>query len=99
MRVIIGHKEDADGQDVHSQAHNKGLKPQAEQTADGHAFQLKFQSGYQTVKVDGCFADDHAGALVDNALGGIEHAHDDVPCVADNEDGKGRLENPAEEHV
>ena len=48
--------------------------------------------------MDGCFTDDNAGTLVDNALGGIEHAHDDVPCVADNEDGKGRLENPAEEH-
>ena len=36
--------------------------------------------------------------MVDNALGGIEHTHNDVPCVADNEDGKSRLENPAEEH-
>ena len=94
----IGHKKDADGQDVHGQAHYKGLEPQAEQTADGHAFQLKFQSGYQAVKVDGCFTDDNAGALVDNALGGIEHTHNDIPCVADNEDGKSRLENPAEEH-
>ena len=31
-------KGDADGQDVHGQAHHKGLEPQAEQTADGHAF-------------------------------------------------------------
>lgn len=36
--------------------------------------------------------------MVDNALGGIEHTHNDIPCVADYEDGKGRLENPAEEH-
>ena len=48
--------------------------------------------------MDGRFADDNAGALVDNALGGIEHTHNDIPCVADNEDGKSRLENPAEEH-
>ena len=48
--------------------------------------------------MDGCFANDNAGTLVDNALGGIEHTHDDIPCVADYEDGKGRLENPAEEH-
>ena len=48
--------------------------------------------------MDGCFADDNAGTLVDNALGGIEHTHNDIPCVADNEDGKSRLENPAEEH-
>ena len=48
--------------------------------------------------MDGRFADDHAGALIDNALSRIERAHDDIPCVADNEDGKSRLENPAEEH-
>ena len=36
--AAVGHKEDADGQDVHGQAHHKGLEPQAEQTADGHAF-------------------------------------------------------------
>ena len=96
--AAVGHKENTDRQDVHGQTHHKGLEPQAEQTANGHAFQLKFQSGYQAVKVDGCFTDDNAGTLVDNALGGIEHTHNDVPCIADNEDGKGRLENPAEEH-
>ena len=36
--------------------------------------------------------------MVDDALGGVKDAHDDVPCVADNENGKRRLENPAEEH-
>ena len=36
--AAVGHKEDADGQDVHGQTHHKGLEPQAEQTADGHAF-------------------------------------------------------------
>ena len=96
--AAVGHKENTDRQDVHGQAHNKGLKPQAEQAADGHAFQLNLKAGYQAVKVDGCFTDDNAGTLVDNALGGIEHTHNDIPCVANYEDGKGRLENPAEEH-
>ena len=31
-------------------------------------------------------------------LGGVKHAHDDIPCVRHNEDGKGAFENPAEEH-
>ena len=57
-----------------------------------------FDATQSVVKMDGCFTDDNAGTLVDNALGGIEHTHNDIPCVADYEDGKGRLENPAEEH-
>src|SRR5699024_5741150 len=54
--------------------------------------------GEQRVKVDAGFSDDYPGALVDDGLCGVENAHDDIPCVRHNEDGKGALKHPAEEH-
>ena len=42
----VGHKENADGQDVHGQAHHKGLEPQAEQRSQIHFHQPLFQIGH-----------------------------------------------------
>ena len=57
-----------------------------------------FKIGNEGVKVNAGFPDNHPGALVDDGLGGVENAHDDVPCVRHNEDGESTFENPAEEH-
>ena len=94
----VGHKENTDGKNVHRQPHNKGLEPQAEQRPDVHSFQLCFKVGNEGVKVNAGFPDNHPGALVDDGLGGVENAHDDIPCVRHNENGKSTFENPAEEH-
>ncbi len=94
----VGHKENADGKNVHGQAHDKGLEPQAQKPAHAHSLQLALQVRYQGVKVNGCLPDNDACALIDDALGGVEYAHDDVPCIADDQNCKSRFENPAEEH-
>ena len=94
----IGHKENADGKNVHRQPHNKGLEPQAQQRPDVHCFKAAFQIGEQRVKINAGISDNHPGALVDDLLGGVKYAHDDIPCVCHNEDGKGAFENPAKEH-
>ncbi len=52
----------------------------------------------QRVKINAGISDNYTGALVDDLLGGVKYAHDDIPCVCHNEDGKGAFENPAEEH-
>ena len=59
---------------------------------------MAFQIGEQRVKINAGISDNHPGALVDDLLGGVKYAHDDIPCVRHNEDGKGAFENPAEEH-
>ena len=41
---------------------------------------------------------DDARRAVYDALSRLEHAHDDVPCVGDDEHGAGGLEYPFEEH-
>lgn len=96
--AAIGHKENADGKDIHGEAHNKGLEPQPQKSAHAHSLQLAFKVWYQGVKINGCLPDNHTGALIDDALGGVEYAHDDVPCVRYDQDCKRGFEYPAEEH-
>ena len=39
-------------------------------------------------------ADNHPGALIDNALGDVKHGHDDVPGVGHEDDSGGGLKHP-----
>ena len=94
----IDHKHDADGENIHRQPHEKGLEPQAQQTADVHIRKPVFQVGDNGCNVDAGIADDYPGALIDNALRQVEHAHDDVPGVGYQQDSGGGLEYPAEQH-
>ncbi|MPN23234.1 hypothetical protein SDC9_170622 [bioreactor metagenome] len=82
---------------MHRKPHNQGLKPQAQQRPDVHGFQPGFQVRNQGVKVNAGFPDNDTGALVHDGLSSIKDAHDDIPCVRHNEDGKGTLKHPAEE--
>ena len=96
LRADIDHKHDADGENIHRQPHEKGLEPQAQQTADVHIRKPVFQVGDNGCNVDAGIADDNPGALIDNALRQVEHAHDDVPGVGYQQDSGGGLEHPAE---
>ena len=47
--------------------------------------------GHNGADVDAGIRTDNAGCLSDNALGHVEHAHDDVPGIGDDQDGGRRF--------
>ena len=94
----INHDEYADGHSPHGNTHKKALEPQAKQRAEVHRHQLGLQIRHKRRNIYGGVANNNARRAADYALRHIEHAHDDVPCVADDQDGAGRLKDPFEEH-
>ena len=93
----IDHQEDADGEDLRTQPHEDALEPQPQQGADAPVRELGLQVGGHAGYVDARVRDDDAGALADHVLRYIEHRHDDVPGVGDDEHRAEGLEDPLEE--
>ena len=93
----IDHQEDADGEDLRTQPHEDALEPQPQQGADAPVRELGLQVGGHAGYVDARVRDDDAGALADHVLRHIEHRHDDVPGVGDDEHRAEGLEDPLEE--
>ena len=78
--------------------HDHGLQPQPQQRPDLHFRKRCFKSRDMLVERQRRVRYDDARRAVDDALSSFEHAHDDVPCVGDDEHGAGGFEYPLEEH-
>ena len=89
-------QEAADGADLRTQPHEDALEPQPQQGADAPVRELGLQVGGHAGYVDARVRDDDAGALADHVLRHIEHRHDDVPGVGDDEHRAEGLEDPLE---
>ena len=93
----VDHQEDADGEDLRTQPHKDALEPQPQQSADAPVRELGLQVGGHAGYVDARVRNDDAGALADHILRHIEHRHDDIPGVGDDEHCAEGLEDPLEE--
>ena len=93
----VDHQEDADGQNLRTQPHKDALKPKPQQGADAPVRKLGFQVGGHIGYVDARIADDDAGTLADHILCHIEHRHDDVPGIGDDQHRTESFEDPLEE--
>ena len=92
----IDHQEDADGEYLRTQPHEDALKPKPQQSADAPVRELGLQVGGHAGYVDARIRNNDAGALADHVLRHIEHRHDDVPGVGDDEHRAEGLEDPLE---
>ena len=90
--------ENADGQRPHGDPHEKALEPQAEQRPQVHRHQPGLHVAHHAGNVDGGVPDHHARRIAYDGLRHVEHAHDDVPGVGDDQDRAGRLEHPLKKH-
>ncbi len=58
-----------------------------------------FQIGKVGGNVDVHVSNDHTRSVVDDLLCHIKDAHDDIPCVRDDQNRTGGLKNPLKEHL
>ena len=93
----VDHQEDTDGKNLRTQPHEDALEPQPQQGADAPVRELGLQVGGHAGYVDARVRNDDAGTLADHILRHIEHRHDDVPGVGDDEHRTEGLEDPLEE--
>ena len=96
--TAINDDENADIQRPHGNADKKRLEPQAEQRPQVHIHQPGLHIGHNSGDVDGSVRADDAGRLGHHALGHVEHAHDEVPGVGDEQNRGGGFEHPFEDH-
>ena len=82
---------------MRTQPHEDALKPKPQQSADAPVRELGLQVGGHAGYVDARIRNNDAGALAYHVLRHIEHSHDDVPSVGDNEHRAEGLEDPLEE--
>ena len=94
----VDHQEDADRKYLRTQPHEHALEPQPQQGAHAPVGKLGLQIAYHAGDVDACVRDDDPRLLADHILRHIEHRHDDVPGVGDDQHGAEGLENPLEEN-
>ena len=64
----------------------------------GQGFYLTIQIGNHTANIQVGVSYNHPRVLIDNALGNIEDAHDDIPGIGHDQHGTEGLEYPLEEH-
>ena len=93
----VNDQEDADGKYLRTQSHEDALEPQPQQGTDAPVCKLGFQICGHAGYVDARIRNDDACRLVDHILRQIEHRHDNIPCVRDDQHRTERLENPLEE--
>lgn len=90
----VDHDENSDGDGPGTDAHKQTLEPQPEQRAQVHGLQLCFQPRKYGCDVDsGVSHDDPCGGRND-AVGNIEHAHDNGPGVGENQSGGSGFKYP-----
>ena len=94
----VDHQEDADGKYLRTQPHEHTLKPQPQQSAHAPVGKLGLQIAHHAGDVDTCVGDDDPRRLTNHILRHIEHRHDDVPGIRDDQHGAEGLENPLEEN-
>ena len=93
----VHNHENHDVQGNHSEFYKDRLHPQPEQGADVHALQGGFQV-VQHTRRDGRTASNQPGRFIDHTLRYVEHRHDDVERVGQNQHGNEGFEHPLEEH-
>ena len=93
----VDDQEDTDGEDLRTQPHEDALEPQPQQGANAPIRELGLQVGGHAGYVDARVRNNDAGALAHHILRHIEHRHDDVPGVGDDEHRAEGLEDPLEE--
>ena len=93
----VDHQENTDREDLRTQSHEDALEPKPQQGADAPVRKLGLQVGGHAGYVDARVRNDDAGTLADHILRHIEHRHDDVPGVGDDEHRAEGLEDPLEE--
>ena len=96
--TAINDDENADIQRPHGNADKDGLEPQAEQRSQVHFHEPGLHIRHDGGDVDGGVRADDPRRLRHDALGHIEHTHDDIPGIGDDEDSSGALEHPFEKH-
>lgn len=94
----VDHQEDTDGKNLRTQPHEHTLEPQPQQGAHAPVGKLGLQIAHHAGNVDACVRDDDPRRLTDHILRHIEHRHDDVPGVGDDQHRAEGLENPLEEN-
>ncbi|MBM6976549.1 hypothetical protein H9X99_11910 [Intestinimonas butyriciproducens] len=81
-----------------TQPHEHALEPQPQQGAHAPVDKLGLQIAYHTGNVDARIRDDDPRRLADHILRHIEHRHNDVPGVGDDQHRAKSFENPLEEN-
>ena len=94
----IDNDENTDRENPGNNTHQHGLEPHAEQWPDVHFIQAGFQIADNSVYIYFRIGQDGAGRAVYNALGNIEHAHDYIPGICDDQHSAGGFEKPLEKH-
>ena len=94
----VDHQEDADGKYLRTQPHKHALKPQPQQGAHAPVGKLGLQIAHHAGDVDARVRDNDPRRLTDHILRHIEHRHDDVPGVRDDQHRAEGFENPLEEN-
>ena len=94
----VDHQEDADGKNLRTQPHEHALEPQPQQGAHAPVGKLGLQIAHYAGNVNARVRNDDPRRLADHILRHIEHRHDDVPGVGDDQHRAEGLENPLEEN-
>ena len=94
----VDHQEDADGKNLRTQPHEHALEPQPQQGAHTPVGKLGLQIAHHAGNVNARVRNDDPRRLTDHILRHIEHRHDDVPGVGDDQHRAEGLENPLEEN-
>ena len=94
----VDHQEDADGKYLRTQPHEHALEPQPQQGTHAPVGKLGLQIAHHAGDVDARIRDDDPRRLADHILRHIEHRHDDVPGVRDDQHRAEGFENPLEEN-
>ena len=94
----VNDQEDADGKYLRTQSHEDALEPQPQQGADAPVCKLGLQISGHAGYVNARIRNDDACRLVDHILRHIEHRHDNVPGVRDDQHRAEGFENPLKEN-
>ena len=92
-----GNDKDADYQRPHGKTDEHRLKPEPEKRAQLHIGQTRFDARNCAFNGQLCARHDEPGRPADHTLRGFKDAHDDVPCVGDDQHRCGGLEHPFED--
>lgn len=95
----VDHQEDADGKYLRTQPHEHALEPQPQQGTHAPVGKLGLQIAHHAGDVDARIRDDDPRRLADHILRHIEHRHDDVPGVRDDQHRAEGFENPPKEEA
>ena len=92
-----GNDKDADHQRPHGKTDEHRLKPETEKRAQLHIGQTRFDARNCAFNGQLCARYDEPGRPADHTLRGFKDAHDDVPCVGDDQHRRGGFEHPFED--